>query len=192
MSTRGLQMFSLTLLVFIARVCAAPLEQGHTYDFSLHDVDGQDLATADGHVTVITVVTRENEDEAHAVADLVPDRCLGDPKYRYITLVNFQRKLVGPLQGLTRTVIRNRLDAEAKQLKPQYEAKKLTRDPRRDIFVVADFDGTAVEHLGLTPESGRIAVFVFDGHGKLINRWEGVPPAHALPDAIAAAEHSDR
>jgi hypothetical protein len=189
MIARSLQLFSVMLLLAGSAGAETPgLQPGRTYSFSLRDVDGNDLATADGHVTTVTVVTRDNEEQAHAVADRVPDRCLGNPKYRYITLVNFQRKLAGPFQGLTRAIIRNRLDAEAKQLKLQYDAKKLARDPRRDIFVVADFDGSAVGHLGLTPESNTVAVFVFDGRGKLVSSWSGVPPGNSLADAIAAAE----
>lgn len=189
MSARALQIFSAAFLL-VATICLASTElrPGQAYSFSLRDVDGNNLSVADGHVTVISVVTRANEEQAHAIADLVPDRCLGNPKYRYVTLVNFQRKLAGPFQGLTKAIIRNRLDAEAKTLKPQYAAKKLTRDPRRDMFVVADFDGTAVAHLGIAPESNTVACFVFNGAGKLINRWTGVPPPNAVPEAIAAAE----
>ncbi len=189
MIARSLQLFSVFMLLGSeASAQTSHLEQGRIYSFSLRDVDGNDLATADGHVTVITVVTRQNEEQAHAAADRVPDRCLGNPKYRYLTLVNFQRKLARPLQGLTRKIIRNRLDAEAEKLKPEYEAKNLTRDPRRDVFVVADFDGSAVAKLGLSPESDTVAIFIFDGRGKLIKRWDGVPPGDSLAQAIAVAE----
>ncbi len=189
MNARSLQLFSLFVLFANGAIAQnSTLERGRSYTFSLRDVDGNDLAIADGHVTVITVVTRRNEDDAHAVADHVPDRCLGNPKYRYITLVNFQRKLARPLHGLTRRIIRNRLDAEARALKPEYEAKHLTRDPRRDVFVVADFDGSAVAHLGVSPESDDVAVFVFDGRGKLINNWNSVPDADSIAQAIGIAE----
>lgn len=177
------------LLASGASAQTSSLQAGRTYSFSLSDVDGNDLATADGHVTIVTVVTRDKEEQAQAVADRVPDRYVGDPKYRYVTLVNFQRKLAGPFQGLTRAIIRNRLDAEAGKLKGQYAAKKLARDPRRDLFVIADFDGSAMAHLGLALESNNVAVFVFDGRGKLVRSWNGVPPGNSLADAIAAAEH---
>ena len=184
-----LQRFLLALLLAVSvGVQAARLQPGITYRFSLRDVDGNHLSTADGHVTIITVVTRRSEAKARQIAELVPERCIGDPKYRYITLVNFQRGLAGPFQGITRAIIRSRLDAEAKRLQPQYAARKLTRDPRGDIFVVADFDGSAVAHLGLAPESNDVAVFVFNGSGKLVRRWTDVPPADALAEAISAAE----
>lgn len=177
-------------LVFLGTInaTAAELQPGSTAHLVFHDVDGNEHSTAAGRVTVLTVVTRQSEEKAHAVADLVPDHCLGNPKYRYITLVNFQRKLFGPLQGLTKAIIRNRLTAEANKLRPEYVEKKIGHDPRQDLFVVADFDGSAVAQLGLASDSDTVAVFVFNGHGKLIARWNDVPPNDSLGKAIAAAE----
>ena len=189
MIARRLQFISAALLLgAVASVSSADLQTGTVYRLKFRDVDGNDLGTADGHVTILTVVTRQNEEKAHVVAAQVPDRCVGDPKYRYVTLVNFQRKLARPLRGLTQTIIRRRLEAEAVKLKPDYNAKKLARDPRKDLYVVADFDGGAVAQLGLAPEATEVAVFVFNGAGKLVERWTGTPPDAALARAIAAAE----
>ena len=186
---RSLQIISIILaLTSVASAQPAPLQQGNSYRFSLRDVDGQNLSVADGHVTIITVVTRQNEEQARAAAERVPDRCIGDPKFRYITLVNFQGKMSAPFRGFISGVIRRRLDGEAKRLRPAYEQKRLTRDPRDDVFVVADFDGSAVAHLGLSPSSGDVSVFVFNGTGRLVRRWTGVPPEDQLVAAIAAAE----
>ncbi|MFL6569012.1 MAG: hypothetical protein ACJ8LI_07565 [Chthoniobacterales bacterium] len=186
---RPLQSISLLILCVTAvMVDAASLQPHAVARLTFHDVDGNTLSTADGHVTIITVVTRQNEEQAHSIADQVPERCVADPKFRYVTLVNFQRKLAAPFQGLTRVIIRQRLDAEAQKLRPEYQQKKISRDPRKDMFVVADFDGSAVSQLGLLPDSNDVAVFVFNGHGKLIQNWAGVPPNDSLPGAIAAAE----
>ncbi|MGI8435744.1 MAG: hypothetical protein ACR2NX_02410 [Chthoniobacterales bacterium] len=179
------------LLTFVflcaAALClpAAELATGNIHALTFEDVDGGAISTADGHVTIITVVTRQNEAKARRVADLVPDRYVGDPKYRYVTLVNFQRKLAGPFQGLTRAIIRNRLDAEAKTLRPDYATKHLSRDPRKDLHVIADFDGSAVARLGLPVASNQVAVFLFGVKGKLLARWNDVPPGDALPSALA-------
>lgn len=189
MIARSLQFISAAVLLTTnALAQASALQPGTVHRLSFHDVDGNDFSTAEGRVTIVTVVTRETEDKAHAVADQVPPKCIGDPKYRYVTLVNFQRKLPGPLQGMTRGIIRRRLDTEAQGLKKDYEAKKLTRDPRKDLYVVADFDGTAVTQLGVVPESNNISVFIFDGKGKLVQRWGDVPSAGAVAKAIAEAE----
>ena len=186
---RWLQCFFMVLLLAAApAVQGAALQPGDTYRLNFRDVDGNDLSTAEGRVTIIAVVTRRSEEKARAISQRVPDHCIGDPRYRYITLVNFQRSLVGPLQGITRAVIRGRLDNEARRLQPEYAAKKITRDARRDLYVVADFDGSAVTRLGMAPDSNDVAVFVFDGRGKLVQQWIDVPPEDALAKAIAIAE----
>ena len=91
------------------------------------------------------------------------------------------------IRGMTRAIIRSRLDGEAKLLKPRYEAKKLTRNPRKDVYVVADFDGTAVAQLGLTPGGSDVTVFIFDSRGKLVARWDGMPPERAFVEALTGA-----
>ena len=184
---RRLQCF-FVLLAMATVAQAALLPSGQTYRLSFRDVDGNNLSTADGHVTIIAVVTRRSEEKARQISQRVPEHVIGNAKYRYITMVNFQRGLAGPFQGLTRAIIRNRLDAEAKELQQKYAAKGVQRNARRDIHVVADFDGSAVTQLGISPDSNDVAVFVFDGRGKLINRWVGVPPEEALAKAVATAE----
>jgi hypothetical protein len=85
-------------------------------------------------------------------------------------------------------VIRNRMDAEAKDLQKIYTDKHLTRDPRSDIYVVADYDGKSVSLLGLTATSSEFAVFIFDGKGRLVRRWNDVPSAEALAAALSEAQ----
>lgn len=177
------------ILLVAATPQAAPdrFAPGTTHPLVFSDVDGNNLSTSEGQVTILTVVTRADEEKARAVADLVPDRYIGDPRYHYITLVNFEGRIPRPLQGLTRAIIRGRLALEAKELRPQYEAKKLGRDPRSDIHVIADFDGSAAEKLGMAAKADGIAVFVFNGQGRVIARWREVPPGNSLPKALAVA-----
>jgi hypothetical protein len=170
MIARSLQ-FIFLFSIALALCAAAPLQPGSINHLSFHDVDGNTLSTADGHVTIITVVTRQNEQQAHAVADQVPDFCLGNQKYRYVTLV-----------------IRQRLDSEAAKLRREYQQKQIGHDPRKDMFVIADFDGSAVSQLGLAVDSNDVHVFVFNGRGKLVQHWTGVPPNDSLGKAIAATE----
>ncbi|HEX8679526.1 MAG TPA: hypothetical protein VF683_06190 [Chthoniobacterales bacterium] len=190
MIARSLQFISVGAFLAIGTAipAAADLQPGSVARVTFRDVDGNDLSTAAGYVTIIAVASRENADKAKAVADRVPDRYIGDQRYRYVTVVNFQGKVPRPLYGLTRSIIRQRLEAEAKRFRASYQAKKIGRDPRRDLFVVADFDGTAVRQLGLTPESTDVKVFVFNREGKLVERWANVPPGDSLAKAIDAAE----
>jgi hypothetical protein len=189
MIAHSLQRFSFVILLACwPAVAAAELRPGDVSALRFRDVDGNEHSTAGGHVTILTIVTRENEARAQAVGDNVPEFCIGILRYRYITLVNFERKLPMPLRGLTRAIIRNRLDAEAKKMRPGYQARGIPRDPRRDIFVVPDFDGGVVTQLGLAPEKAGLVVFVFNPRGKLIARWDDVPSEEALARAVAAAD----
>jgi hypothetical protein len=179
--------------LFLAAILTGPAAQanelrlGNVYPLTFTDVDRHQLSTSDGHATIITVLTRKDEQKAQQVGDRVPDICLGDPKFRLITVVNFQRGIFPLLQGMINAIIRSRMDAAAKDLQKTYTARKLTRDPRSDIFVVADFDGKAVTQLGISPSSSEFAVFVLDGRGRLVQRWNDVPSAEALAAAVNEA-----
>jgi hypothetical protein len=184
---RPLQYFFLAAILAGTPARANELRPGNVYPLTFTDVDRQQLSTADGHVTIITVLTRKDEQKAEQVGERVPHVYLGDPKYRLITLVNFQKGIFPLFQGMINAIIRNRMDAEAKDLQKIYTARHLTRNPRSDIFVVADFDGKAVSQLGIAPSSSEFAVFVFDGRGRLVRRWNDVPSAEALAQALNEA-----
>ena len=186
---RPLQYFILAALVVTAirAVRAVELRLGNAYPLTFTDVDQHQLSTSDGHVTIITVVTRKDEQKAQMVGDRFPRVYLGDPRYRLIMVVNFQQKIFPPFRGIVAAVIRHRLDAEAKELQKIYSAKHLNRNPRYDIFVVADFDGKIVSQLDIVPTSTEFAVFAFDGRGRLVRRWNDVPSADALTAAINEA-----
>ena len=166
---------------------AADLRAGDRYQLTFTDVDHEQLSTSDGHVSIVSVVTRENEAKAQALGDRVPRQYYGDPKSRLITIVNFQQGIFVPFRGVIMAIIRHRLDAEAKNLQKVYAERKLTRNARDDIYVVADFDGKAVSQLGIAPKSSEFAVFVFDGRGRLVRRWNDVPNADALAQALNEA-----
>ena len=186
---RTTQYFSIAVLLLaaVSPAVANELHPGNIYALTFTDVDKQQLSTADGHISVITVVTRKDEQKAEAVGEGFPHVYVGDPKYRLIQLVNFQQNIFPPFRGMVAAIIRSRLNSEAKELQKTYAAKHINRDARHDIFVIADFDGKAVSQLGIAPTSSEFAVFVFDGHGRLIRRWSEVPPADALAAAINEA-----
>jgi hypothetical protein len=184
---RPLQYFFLAAILAGTPARANELRAGNVYSLTFTDVDRHQLSTADGHVTIITVLTRKDEEKAEQVGERVPRVYLGDPKYRLITLVNFQRGIFPLFQGMINAIIRNRMDAEAKELQKIYTARHLTRNPRSDIFVVADYDGKPISELGIKPSSSEFAVFVFDGRGRLVRRWNDVPSPEALAAALSEA-----
>jgi hypothetical protein len=184
---RGPQYFFLLAALAVTTLRGAELRVGSTYPLPFTDVDRHQFSTADGHVTIISVVNRRDETKAQSVGDRVSQISLGDPKIRLITLVNFQQNIIFPLRGMVSAVIRHRLDVEAKEVQKTYAARHINRNARDDIFVVADFDGKAVTQLGINPISPEFAVFVFDGRGRLVRRWSDVPSQEALAQAIKEA-----
>ncbi len=181
------QYFFLMAALAATTAQAAELRVGSTYPLTFTDVDRHQFSTAEGRVTVISVVNRRDEAKAQRVGDRVSQLTFGDPKIRLITLVNFQQNIIFPLRGMVSAVIRNRLDAEAKEVQKTYAARNINRNARDDIFVVADFDGKAVSQLGINPTSPEFAVFVFDGRGRLVHRWSDVPSQEALAQTIKEA-----
>jgi len=181
------QYFFLIAALAATTAQGAELRVGNTYPLIFTDVDRHQFSTADGHVTVISVVNRRDEAKAQSVGDHVSEITFGDPKIRLITLVNFQQNIIPPLRGMVSAVIRHRLDAEGKEVQKTYAARHINRNARDDIFVVADFDGKAVSQLGINPTSPEFAVFVFDGRGRLVRRWSDVPSQEALVQAIKEA-----
>ena len=181
------QYFFLIVLLAATTLPAAELRVGNSYRLMFTDVDQEQLSTSDGHITIVSVVTRENEAKAQALGDRVPKQFYGDPKYRLISIVNFQQGIFAPFRGVLMAIIRHRLDAEAKNLQKVYAERKVKRNPRDDIYVVADFDGKAVSQLVIAPKSPEYAVFIFDGGGRLVGRWNDVPSADALTAALQEA-----
>ncbi|PYI91565.1 MAG: hypothetical protein DME97_13115 [Verrucomicrobia bacterium] len=166
---------------------AVQLRVGNNYPLTFTDVDRHNFSTADGHVTIISVVARRDEAKAQSVGDRVSQISFGDPKIRLITLVNFQQNIILPFRGMVSAVIQHRLDLEAKEVQKSYAERHINRNARDDIFVVADFDGKAVSQLGINPTSAEFAVFIFDGYGRLVRRWSDVPSQEALAQAIKEA-----
>ena len=173
---------------FVSFSCAPPLRatlfDGQVYALNFVDVDGHTLSTADSHVTVVVLANLADTARAHAVGDRVPDYCLGNPTYRMITVLNFNQKRTRVGRSIATMLVHRRLDAEAKLLQRRYDAKKLARDARRDIFAVADFDGGATSQLGEQTGLSDFRVFVFGRDGQLLRQWNDVPSAAELATVV--------
>lgn len=161
----------------------ADLVTGQIYALKLVDIDRRTLLTADGHVTVVVLTTRANIAKAEQVGGRVPDYCLGNPTYRMVTVVNFGKRY-GAGRGLVTLLMRHRLNIEAAQLQRRYDAMGVGHDARRDVFAVADFDGTATTQLGARPDSAAFRVFVFGRNGALLRQWPEVPGASELAAVV--------
>ena len=162
----------------------AELTLGEKYRINLVDVDGHTFSIDDGHITTVVLTTQSNIDKAHAVGDRMPDFCLGNPTYRMITVLAFEGKHSKPVRMILTSLMRRRIDSEARRLQSRYDQLKIARNARNDIFAVADFDGTITTQLGAQPTRAPFHVFVFGRNGELLKQWDDVPAAEDLAAAL--------
>jgi hypothetical protein len=188
MIKRGFQFFFVASFSFLAVASVSGLEQGRVYPLDFTDVEGRQLSLHDGYASLVTVTTRENETKAHRVGDSVPEKYVGHPRNRCVTVINFQNQIRPFLRRVIRAIVRHRFRVEADQVQSRYQAKKIAHSPRDDLFAIADFDGNVVRQLGIDPASNEFDVFVFDGRGRLIRQWHDVPSTAELDSALASAQ----
>jgi len=160
------------------------LSHGQRYRINFVDVDGNSLSTADGHVTVLVLMTPEDREKARSIGDRAPDYCLGNPSYRMITILNLTKRRTPIGRNIVTTLVRHQLDEEAKRLQARYNEKKIARDARSDIYTVTDFDGTISSQLGAESAAGGFGVFVFGRNGELLQHWDDVPSAQELASVV--------
>jgi hypothetical protein len=173
------QIFVLALCVPSISILAQPTA-GENYRINLVDVDGNTLSTADGRITTVVLVNQSNIDKARAVGDCTPDFCLGNSSYRMITVLAFEKKHSKPVRMILSSLMRRRLDSEARRLQSRYDQLKIARNARQDVSAVADFDGTISTQLGAQPAADLFRVFVFGRNGELLKQWNDVPTAEEL------------
>ena len=186
MTLRAPQFFfsvAILLLVCTTHVDGA-LSIGTTYSLTFVDIDGDKLSTSDGHVTIVVLATPADREKASAVGDRVPERCLGDPDYRMITIVRFTRRHAVIGRRIATALVRHRVNEEASRLQARYKGKGIERDARKDIFVVTDFDGSISAQLGDSTGATDFGVFVFGRNGELLAQWHDVPSAEQLATAL--------
>jgi len=185
-NVRALQFFLsvATAFFFSATLVRGTLSTGTTYSISFVDIDGNKFSTADGHVTIVVLTTPADREQARSVGDRVPDFCLGNPAYRMITVVHFTGRHTAIGRRVAIAFIRHRMHEAAKRLQARYDAQKISRDAKSDIFVVTDFDGTAASQLGQPAGAIDFCVFIFGRTGELLAQWHSVPSTTELAAAM--------
>ena len=160
---------------------------GQNYSLSFVDVDGNSFSTADGHITTVVLTNQSGIDKTRAVGDRIPDFCLGNPIYRMITVLVFEKAHSKPTRMILNSLMRHRLDSEGHRLQNRYDKLKIARDARHDVSAVADFEGAIAKQLDLTPGGSLFHIFVFGKKGELIRQWEDLPAADELSAALTAS-----
>jgi len=183
---RALQFFFIAAIapLFTATLLRGALSSEANHSLSFVDIDGNKLSTADGHVTVLVLTTTADREKVRAVGERVPDYCLGNPDYRMITIVRFTSKHTAIGRKIATVLVKHRVNEEAKRLQSRYNATKISRDARQDIFTVIDFDGSASSQLEEPGAAASFRVLVFARDGKLLAQWTDVPSAKQLADVL--------
>jgi hypothetical protein len=183
---RALEFFFIAVIALLlpATLARGALSSGANYSLSFVDINGNKLSTADGHVTVLVLATTADREKARVVGDRVPDYCLGNPTYRMITIIRFTNRHTAIGRRIATAFIHHRAREEAKQLQTRYDSQKIARAASSDIFVVADFDGTASSQLDGLGDPTTFHVLVFGRDGKLLAQWTDVPSAKQLAEVL--------
>lgn len=184
MALRALQFFFVAAILFSGAHLHGDLSVGTTYSFGFVTIDGNKFSTADGHVSVVVLATPADRGKASAVGDRVPERVLGNPDYRMITVIRFARRRILFGQKLVTTLLRRRVNEEVARLQSRYKGKGIERDARKDVLVATDFDGSVSSQLGASTSEPNFSVFVFGRNGELVAQWHDVPSAEQLDGAI--------
>ena len=164
------------------------LSTGNTYSISFVDINGNKHSTADEHVTIVVLTTSADREQARIVGDNVPDFCLGNRAYRMITVVHFTGTHMAIGRRMATAFIRHRVREAAERLQTRYDALKISRDAKSDIFVVTDFDGTIASQLGQPAGATDFCVFVFGKSGELLAQWHRVPSTDELAAVLKKSD----
>jgi hypothetical protein len=184
LKSRALQFFLATAVVFISAAAIADLSVGRIYSLKFLDVDGNTFSTDDGHVTTVILLKESDVDRARIVGDRTPDYCLGNPTYRMITVVVFEKDRSKLVRLILTGIVRRRLDSEAQRLQQRYDQLKIARNARLDVHAVADFDGEVAAQLGSSKREAVFRVFVFGRDGALLKKWDDIPEAEQLASVL--------
>lgn len=103
-----------------------------------------------------------------------------------ITVVHFTHMAIG--RRVATAFVRHRMSEAAKRLQARYDAQKISRDAKSDIFVATDFDGTIAAQLGQSAEATDFGVFVFGKTGELLAQWRTVPSTEELAAALKKSD----
>ena len=184
LKSRSLQFFLATAVVFISAAAIADLSVGQIYSLKFLDVDGNTFSTDDGHVTTVILTRKSDVDQARIVGDRTPDYCLGNPTYRMITVVVFEKDRSKLVRMILTGIVRRRLDSEAQRLQQRYDQLKIARNARLDVHAVADFDSEVAAQLGSSKGEAVFRVFVFGRDGALLKKWDDIPEAEQLASVL--------
>lgn len=156
-------------------------------ELDIVDLAGNKIPLRDGHVTELVLATTNEAERAEKVGDNTPDYCLGNPKFRLITVLEFASHHSAPMRAMIDKLARGRRESIANRLQKRYDALQIKREARADVCIATDYDGAMAKQFEISLGEHVFEVFVLDGKGKVVQHWSDVPARDALETALREA-----
>lgn len=160
---------------------------GFCSEIKLEDVDGKTIVLnkAD-RVTVVLYCTESTQEQTRRYGGAL-DPFKGRSDFRYVVLLDLRGSFAALAKGYVRRRIQTDLDEEAKRLRPFYRKNGNASDPRKDLSVVTDYDGSAMRLVGWKDRSKTARILVFNKAGKPWKEWEALKDDKLLSKAVQQA-----
>lgn len=141
----------------------------------LPTVGGNSISLTGGAPTVVTVITKDREDQAKRVGSYLSDEEIAKNQVIAATVLNFEGKLKPSMEKLTAAQIELDLKKESARLGPKYRHLGVDQSPLQNLHVVADYDGSITRSLGVDSAEHPVVVLIYDKSGNLKARFPGLP-----------------
>jgi len=141
----------------------------------LPTVGGGSVSLSGGAPTVVTVITKDRENQAKRIGSYISDEEFANGQVLTATVLNFDGKLQPSMRKITEAQIELDLKKESARLGPVYRRLGVDHSPMNNLHVVPDYDGSIARSLGVDSEKNPIVVLIYDQAGNLKARFSGLP-----------------
>jgi len=161
--------FALASLLLLARtVCFGA-------DLALESINGRTARIGEGIPVMVTVIDDKQANAARRAGDLVSDEAIAHRQILQVTVVNFQNRLQPSMHRISKAQMELDLKKAATRLVPIYRRLGVSHSPNDDLYAIADFDGSVSGKLGVDSAQDPVVVLLYDGRGRPVARFNGVP-----------------
>jgi len=154
----------------------------------LPTIGGGSVSLANGVPTILTIIQHDNENAARKVGQYITDEQFATGEVTMITILNFQGNLQPSLEKITEAQIKMDLQKESARLGPIYRRLGVGHSPMKNLHVVTDFDGSVASSFKVDTAEDPAVVMIFDGKGRLVARFPGVPGRSQFLEYLKKAE----
>ncbi|HSI82274.1 MAG: hypothetical protein ACAI35_22260 [Candidatus Methylacidiphilales bacterium] len=178
-----LRIISCCVLLLSTILMAAPLHAGA---ITVKDADDRNVTFNPAGKTVVVLNCNPTTQWRTRDAGMALDTFQGNKNFRLIVLVDLRSSMAKVVKGYVMKRMRTDLDAEAVRIKPFYAAKGNLDNPRNDISVIPDWNGSICAQLSWPEESPNFRAVVFKD-GQELKRFDNLTEDGPLVAAVRTA-----